>query len=488
MHGKTKVKVYGEEERNLMASASTVTGHSSTSKFKYPKRPKGDEGEDKLSKLAESVIIHILSFLPTKDAVRTSVLSKKWIHHWTSLTKLDINDTVFFSPKKKTGGKQLFINFVNRVLLLNKTSTREGVSLVITNKYDVSLVNMWISSILMQSLKYLHVDIRFELTFSNLTSHALFNCFRLTEMVLKLCCCAIRVPEGFIYFGQLKLMKLSGITFTFDSYSVSKLHFPVLKRFETINCTWLSAYGVTLHAPLLEIVKVQQYTESESPGPVSCAIKFSTSHLKEINYCGYVDYLPESIILLEPSSARNASLDIDLERWQWVDRVPETGSPVCQLFKQFRHIKSLKFKGTEVLSEIKVADLPLFGNLSSLKLGSITGELLFGFLAKSPVLNTLVFKRISELDKEFLDSAIVPDCLRSTLKVVKFGLVNGREEEVNLAKFLIENGLVLQRLSFSHSGFRRIYQSKAVEEFKEKIFSFKKGFSSGIVEFSHYYY
>jgi hypothetical protein len=53
---------------------------------------------DIISKLPESLITHILSYLPTKDAVRTSVLSRRLIECWTFITKLNFNDNVFFSP------------------------------------------------------------------------------------------------------------------------------------------------------------------------------------------------------------------------------------------------------------------------------------------------------------------------------------------------------------------------------------------------------
>lgn len=45
------------------------------------------------SKLPESLVNRVLSFLPTKDVVRTCVLSKRWMNRWTSsITKLDIDD------------------------------------------------------------------------------------------------------------------------------------------------------------------------------------------------------------------------------------------------------------------------------------------------------------------------------------------------------------------------------------------------------------
>ncbi|RHN64841.1 putative F-box domain-containing protein [Medicago truncatula] len=44
---------------------------------------------DMISDLPEDVLLDILSLVPTKDAVKTSILVKKWKHLWTrSLTLL----------------------------------------------------------------------------------------------------------------------------------------------------------------------------------------------------------------------------------------------------------------------------------------------------------------------------------------------------------------------------------------------------------------
>ncbi|XP_026379483.1 putative F-box/LRR-repeat protein At4g15060 [Papaver somniferum] len=49
-----------------------------------------DVGEDRISKLPESLIQHVLSFLPTKCAVSTTVLSKTWKNLWKFCLNLDI--------------------------------------------------------------------------------------------------------------------------------------------------------------------------------------------------------------------------------------------------------------------------------------------------------------------------------------------------------------------------------------------------------------
>ncbi|KAK2422806.1 hypothetical protein QL285_033308 [Trifolium repens] len=82
-----------------------------------------------------------------------------------------------------------------------------------------------------------------------------------------------------------------------------------------------------------------------------------------------------------------------------------------------------------------MAVLPKFAMLTHLDFGSVSSKVLLGLLQKSPILNTLVFKGISKFNQELMNSAVVPDCLTFTLKVVKFGIVHGYEHELFLAKY-----------------------------------------------------
>lgn len=77
-------------------------------------------------------------------------------------------------------------------------------------------------------------------------------------------------------------------------------------------------------------------------------------------------------------------------------------------------------------------------------------------------------------DAMLLNSATVPHCLLSTLKVLKFEIFIHCKHLLSMAKFFIENGQVLERISFRH-GYLKID--------KEKILSIKKSSSSAIIEF-----
>lgn len=52
------------------------------------------EWKDVINKLPESILLYILSFLPIKDVLRTSVLSTRWKHLWTPVSDIVFDENV----------------------------------------------------------------------------------------------------------------------------------------------------------------------------------------------------------------------------------------------------------------------------------------------------------------------------------------------------------------------------------------------------------
>ena len=58
------------------------------------------EEKDGINRLPYKVLCHILSFLPTKYAVGTSILSTTWKNLWSSVPNLDFDDELLFHGRR----------------------------------------------------------------------------------------------------------------------------------------------------------------------------------------------------------------------------------------------------------------------------------------------------------------------------------------------------------------------------------------------------
>ncbi|XP_059648658.1 F-box/FBD/LRR-repeat protein At1g13570-like isoform X1 [Cornus florida] len=76
---------------------------------------------DRISKLPRNLIETILMLLPLRDAVRTSILSKKWRYNWAKITQLVFDKTLIIQdPKENLQSLQRkLLTAINQVLLLH---------------------------------------------------------------------------------------------------------------------------------------------------------------------------------------------------------------------------------------------------------------------------------------------------------------------------------------------------------------------------------
>ena len=59
---------------------------------KFRKKQNAKQRRKQIDDLPDLIIQHILSYLSTEEAVRTSILSKRWKYLWTSIPKLDFDE------------------------------------------------------------------------------------------------------------------------------------------------------------------------------------------------------------------------------------------------------------------------------------------------------------------------------------------------------------------------------------------------------------
>lgn len=113
--------------------------------------------DDRISALPDFVLWHILSFLPTKSAVATSVLSKRWRPLWYSLHTLDFDDETF--PPGSD-----FRHFVYSVFLSrNTTQPIRSFRLKLRNnsssRCDHYDINRFVYFVTQKAVKYLTLDL-----------------------------------------------------------------------------------------------------------------------------------------------------------------------------------------------------------------------------------------------------------------------------------------------------------------------------------------
>ncbi|RHN53368.1 putative FBD domain-containing protein [Medicago truncatula] len=253
---------------------------------------------------------------------------------------------------------------------------------------------------------------------------------------------------------------------------IALVYGPFCPLIEVKNSSWfVDAHCVFVFAPLLQIISIQHEVDVRLKHLRSFIIFNNSLCLNEFSYCG--NHVPQTIIL--PFTC-DASAKIILHE----GRNHMSPFEPFHLLKQFSHARSIKFEVSKVLMQPK--ELCVFPMLTDLEVGLVSVEILLALLQKTPVLKTLVLKGIRTFEEELLNSSVVPECLAS-LHVVKFEEVNGDDHELILAQFLVENGMVLERMCFSLVS-QIPDKDEVMEEFKEKMSSFHN-FIPDVVEFSY---
>lgn len=111
-----------------------------------------EEAPDRISRLPDELIHHILSFNSTKLAVQTSVLSKRWYNVWTTLPHLNLTTSHFANSAQFS----LFLTrlFANR----NHHSDISTVNLYSIHHISLDLLKTIISYVISHNAKTLSID------------------------------------------------------------------------------------------------------------------------------------------------------------------------------------------------------------------------------------------------------------------------------------------------------------------------------------------
>lgn len=215
-----------------------------------PKRCEGQnmEGDtDRIGNLPNVIVQHILSFIPTKEAAKTSILSKRWRNQWIFSSNLDF-------VQGELNKRELFMNFVERVLKLRGSCNIQKFSLSCDVLSDASQVTGWTFAAVRHKVQDL--NLRLDKINEALTLPCcIFTCVTLT--ILKIDMGEYLELPFVINFPSLKILSLAYVTLP-DDHSMQRLFSgcPVLKDLTIYNCNWKHVRAVCISCPLLRKLSV----------------------------------------------------------------------------------------------------------------------------------------------------------------------------------------------------------------------------------------
>ncbi|XP_010502644.1 PREDICTED: putative F-box/FBD/LRR-repeat protein At4g13965, partial [Camelina sativa] len=173
---------------------------------------------DRISELPEALILQILSLLPTKEAIATSVLSKQWQSHWKMLPKLKFD----CSDHKPVRGTMTFSTNICRSLLsYNKAPVLKSLHLKICfSRCSTIDIGILIGIALSRNVRKLVLECSL-LNVFKFPRCLLYNCETLETLKLKYSA-RIDVPSS-IRLKSLTTLHLDRVDFKNDESVVNLL-------------------------------------------------------------------------------------------------------------------------------------------------------------------------------------------------------------------------------------------------------------------------
>ncbi|KAJ4706766.1 FBD-associated F-box protein [Melia azedarach] len=409
------------------------------------------EKEDRFSGLPDPILRHILSFLPTKDAVATSILSSRWKLVWTSLTNLCFDDRLCLEDEEDTDvltndASTMFENFVNRVLVLSYPVDINKFSLHCCQLRYLACLQSWVSTAIMRNVREIELGIKMD-SFIPIELPESIYTSRTLEVLKLNSDFAIRLPPSGLCFPSLKI-----------------LHVEIDDGGDNLTETLLS------NCPVLEdmSIMVHLYGHFATFNISSCILKrltlrflhegelYLTEHhvvitAPNLDYLSILDWPPVSYMLYELHSL--TKVVVDFSRLDAINPYNELmvcsyqAAPcVVQLLKFITKTKFLSLTiGTIHVLDCVADFFPRFPNLTCLEV-EVLGrwELLFVLLSRAPNLESLIAD--IGFDCNWTKPHFVPDCLLSHLKTIKIRGIKGEKNQLKLIKYLLKNGEVLDTL------------------------------------------
>ncbi|KAL0899557.1 hypothetical protein Bca101_083518 [Brassica carinata] len=369
----------------------------------------------KMSELPDELLLKILSFLPSKDVVATSAISKRWKSLWKEVKTFRYDDTPPYP-----------LTFKMFALFIRSRSTVESLQLKLNPNYSRGVINPLFNDAVARSLRELRTDMLYK---SFELPESLYLYPQLETLILEKLS-FVDIPSKVYLIGVKKLHLLS-VRFSSDE-SVTKLLSicPLLEDLAVRRSLYTNVMIFNIDVPTLKSLSIDNsFGKSRLEGVhgfVINAPSLTCFNIKD-TFSNYLRFgnMPELV---------KASVNIVCDQ-------PEDilGSLATTRYLSLR-FQSLYFP---------LATSFLF--LDHLELYSFPSKLCY-LLKDTPILRVLKLYQKHSQYNDVADSwnqpSYVPECLLSHLEVFEWRQYNGTDQEREAAKYILANASCLKKASF----------------------------------------
>ncbi|XP_023511542.1 F-box/FBD/LRR-repeat protein At1g13570-like [Cucurbita pepo subsp. pepo] len=378
-------------------------------------------GMDHLSDLPQSIIECILTRLPIRDAIRTSILSRRWRYKWNTLTQLVFDDDCV--AMSNDGIYEDLIYFITHVLFLHEGPIHKF-HLSATYLQNTPDLDQWMLFLSRKGIRELIIELGDGEWFR--VHSCLFNCSKLT--LLELYRCELDPPPTFKGFLCLKSLKLHQVLIAPEDIESLIANCPLL---ETLALSYFDSLVLNICAPNLKYL----YLEGEfrdiclKNTPLLVAISVAlymnddTEPFGDNSDCNFEKFFG-GVPYLEKLTGH-----VYFTKYLSIGNSART-LPVSHIYLRSIELHQVSF---EDMNEILVV-LRLITSSPNLEELHVSGSS-----------NPVAASEAPDLD--FWENECPSNCTFGKLKVVKTTDMSGVPHEMEFIKYLLRNCPVLETMS-----------------------------------------
>ncbi|WZY75696.1 hypothetical protein YC2023_022080 [Brassica napus] len=405
---------------------------------------------DRLSQLPDDLLIKILSFVPTKGVVATSILSKRWLSLWTLVPSLVFED---FSEEEDDEINEIHVRslsqFVSGTLLLHKAAVLERFHLNSASECSAWEIGLWVRIAVDRFVRDLKISFCYDHFLVNLPNR-LFRCETLETLQLRWVILS-EVPCR-LSFPSLTKLRLLSVKYSDDeSFSRIVSNCPILDDLVVETCHGDNVATFTVNLPSLQSLSVRN-TVRDSP-PDDHLFVIHSQSLKQLNIVNYFGEL--KLIGNLPKL-----VEANLQSMSYHTNVLESFTFVRRLYVCLDGEAQYPC-GTVLFQLVR---LELCSCIDSWT------DMLVSLLQNSPKLQALklVLKHWVLVDRKvrWMQPRRVPECLLLHLKTFEWSDYEGTKVEKEVAIYILKNAKLLVSAtiySFSVSLVRKHQMFKELE-------------------------